>query len=115
MDNFPLFNIDGFEVMRVLSEDGATGIVYLAITPDGIPCALKILVKNLKNRAYAKLHKNMASEIEALQALHHPHIMRILGGELDVTWERNGKTFQGDYIASELLAAGELFDYISNP
>lgn len=41
--------------------------------------------------------------------------MRILDGKLDITWQQAGRTFQGDYIASELQSAGELFDYVENP
>lgn len=109
------FNINGFEAIRVLSDEGTTGNVYLATTPDGTTCALKVLIKDSKNSRYANLHKNMAKEIDALEALNHPHIMRILGGELDVTWKMGGKRFKGDYIASELLSAGELYDFIDNP
>ena len=114
MTDYSPFRIDDFETIRILSSEGATGNVYLARRDDGVECALKVLVKTNEAK-YKNLHKNMKKEIDALSALNHPHIMNILGGRLDVTWEMGGRTFQGDYIASELLSAGELFDYIDNP
>lgn len=63
MSNHCPFNIDGFETIRVLSDEGATGNVYLATAPNGLTCALKVLVKDPRNRKYAKLHSNMAIEI----------------------------------------------------
>lgn len=36
-----------------------------------------------------------------------------MGAGLDVQWEMAGQQFQGDYLASELVPNGELFDFIS--
>ena len=44
--------------------------------------------------------------------LNHPHIMRILGAKMDVSWEQEGRQLQGDYLALELLCNGQLFDLI---
>ena len=80
------FRIADFETIRILSSEGATGNVYLARKDDGTVCALKVLVKTNEAK-YTNLHKNMAKEIRALEQLQHPHIMQILGGQLDCTWE----------------------------
>ena len=106
--------IDGFTTIRELGT-GATGSVYLASHPN-FPnnVALKVLV-NDGQASYQRLHKNMKIEIDALRALNHPHIMRICGAAIDTQWNENGQVKTGDYIASEVLCNGELFDFIDHP
>ena len=105
------FVLDGFMVERELGT-GATGSVYLATAPGGQKVALKVLVKDSSNPRYGKLHENMMVESNALQQLDHPHIMKILGAKMDQSWQQYGQHMEGDYLASELLCNGELFDFI---
>lgn len=107
------FEIDGYVCQRELGT-GATGKVYLA-EKGGQTAALKILEKK-NNPNYQRLHKNMQIEINALNKVNgHPYILKIVGYNFDVTWTQDGKTQQGDYIATEVVPNGELFDYVDNP
>ena len=57
----------------------------------------------------------MEVEIESLRALNHPHIMRIVDAKLDVNYvDTDGNQQFGDYIASEVLENGELFDFVQS-
>ena len=102
--------IDNYQIIRELGE-GATGSVFLA-EKNNERVALKVLNQNHKN--YLKLHENMIKEKEVLERLDHPNIMRILEAKLDVSWEIDGQQMRGDYIASEVVPNGELFDFIDS-
>ena len=79
------FELDGYTCKRELGT-GATGSVYLA-EKDGTDYALKVLVKNLNDPNYERLHKNMEIEIAALKKVgDHPYIMKIVGAEFNVAW-----------------------------
>ena len=93
---------------------GATGSVYKA-ERNGELAAIKILEKH-GNENYVRLHQNMINEISALERVgNHPYILQIVGYGLDVQWEQDGDSKQGDYIATEVVPHGELFDYVANP
>jgi len=81
---FP-FILDGYKVTRVLSEDGATGIVYLATAPNGTQVALKVLVSGGEN--YEVMHNNMKREMRILSNLTHNNVLQIVGSRLGVQWE----------------------------
>ena len=106
------FIIDGITCTRELGT-GATGSVYLGQDPNGTMVAVKILEKDEYNPRYAKLHANMIKEIDALRALNHPNIIKLISAGLDVNWSQGGVNKTGDYLASELVPNGELFDFIS--
>lgn len=58
----------------------------------------------------------MQKEIDALNTVGtHPYIMKILGYGFDVNWTFENTTRTGDYIATEVVPNGELFDYVDNP
>ena len=108
------FEIDGWVCQRELGT-GATGAVYLA-QKDNQMGAVKILEK-LNNPNYQRLHNNMKVEVNALSRVNgHPYILKIVGCGYDVTWVDNqGRQKQGDYIVTEVVPNGELFDYVDNP
>ena len=87
--------------------------MVLAKQPDGTPCALKVL--KTTNPRWQMLHKNIIQEIEALQKLDHPNIMKLIGSGIGAEWIENGETVQGDYLATELVTQGELFDVLASP
>lgn len=77
--------------------------------------ALKVLEQG-NNPNYTALHKNMMKEIEALNAVgDHPYIMKIVNHGFDKHWTHNGEDKSGDYIATEVVPNGELFDFVDNP
>ena len=59
----------------------------------------------------------MKIEVNALSRVNgHPYILKIVGCGYDVTWrDNNGRQKQGDYIVTEVVPNGELFDYVDNP
>ena len=59
----------------------------------------------------------MQVEIDALNRVNgHPYILKIVGYGFDVVWaDQYGRQKQGDYIATEVVPNGELFDYVDNP
>ena len=87
-------NIGPFTPSRTVLGSGATGQVVLAKQPDGTPCALKVL--KTTNPRWQMLHKNILQEIEALQKLDHPNIMKLIGSGIGAEWIENGETVQGD-------------------
>jgi serine/threonine protein kinase len=108
------FEFDGYRCRRVLGE-GATGDVYLA-DKDGEQVAIKVLDREAQGAMYPALHKNMQKEIDALNRVGtHSYIMKIVGYGFDVNWTKDNTTRTGDYIATEVVPNGELFDYVDNP
>ena len=81
--------------------EGTYGKVY-KVKRKGLKtkCALKVINKN---KLVGPIAEAMLQELEILESINHPHIMRV--HELlhdDVKY----------YIATELCSGGELFDYI---
>ena len=75
--------------------------------------ALKVL--NSSHVNYQRLHENMIKEKDVLEQLDHRNIMKIIEAKLDAQWvDENGQDQSGDYIASEVVMNGELFDFIDN-
>ncbi|MCA8921864.1 MAG: tetratricopeptide repeat protein [Planctomycetes bacterium] len=67
--------IDGYRILRELGRGGA-GAVFLAQRPGEVPVALKLNLKPLSDpRAKARFQR----EVQALQALRHPGIVRLRG------------------------------------
>ena len=57
----------------------------------------------------------MIKEKDVLEQLDHRNIMKIIEAKLDAQWvDENGQDQSGDYIASEVVMNGELFDFIDN-
>ena len=58
----------------------------------------------------------MVREIRALQALgHHPHVLRLIDYGLEVQWVEKSCRVAGDFIATEIVPNGELFDFLDSP
>ena len=73
--------------------------------------ALKIMKKN--NGVFSRHLVQFQSEIQALNRLNHPHIVRVLDfSECAVYNSKSGKQFDVIYIVMELLPNGELFDVL---
>ena len=47
-----------------------------------------------------------------LSNLNHNNILQIVGSGLGVQWEKKGKQFTGDYIATKFATNGDLFDFV---
>ena len=104
--------IDNYQIIRILGE-GANGLVYLAKKNNKL-VALKVLNRNHEN--YFLLRINMIKEKEALGHLNHPNILKIIEARFGVQWvDEVGQEQCGDYIATEVVGNGELFDFIDNP
>ena len=61
------------------------------------------------------LIQNLRNEIEALRALNHPNVIRIVGSGVDVQWMQSGDQKTGAFLATELVENGELFDFLISP
>ena len=70
--------------------EGATGSVYETVK-NGQRAAIKILEKQQAGRNYARLRRNMEIETNALSKVNgHPYILKIVGFNYDVTYEKDG-------------------------
>ena len=111
-------NIGGFSFTeRFVLGIGATNEeegVILAKAQDGRKVALKILNANPGDPKYEEFHKCMRTEINALKALNHQHVMEIVGAGLDEQWTENGQQMRGDFIATLLECNGELYEFVDS-
>ena len=83
---------------------GSTSICNRCINKNnGISFACKIIDKVQIEQRFAGMMDQFHSEIDALRKLHHPNIIKLY----DV-YRTNKKI----YIVMELMAGGELFDYV---
>jgi len=59
--------------------------------------------------------KTVKSEVESLQKLNHPNIIKIFDVQESAEYvKRNGTCKNVTYMALELAQGGELFDYVAN-
>ena len=56
----------------------------------------------------------MHTEINTLKRLNHDNIVKLIQARFDVEWIQNGQAQLGDYIVTELMPNGELYDFIDN-
>ena len=104
--------VDHFQVIRKLGA-GANAKVKLAVdTRTGAKIALKVMKGNVATIPQRYLAQ-CQSEIEALNRINHPNIVRIFDvNENAVYQSKSGRSFNVVYIAMELLSNGELFDVL---
>ena len=91
---------------------GATGKVYLGQHLDGTQVAVKVL--NSQHPKYESLRDSLHTEINTLKRLNHENIVKLIQARFDVQWIQNGQAQFGDYIVTELMPNGELYDFIDN-
>mmetsp|Transcript_28591 Transcript_28591/g.42388 ORF Transcript_28591/g.42388 Transcript_28591/m.42388 type:complete len:294 (-) Transcript_28591:42-923(-) len=83
---------------------GSTSICHRCVDRNtGIPYACKIIDKEQIEQRFEGMMEQFHSEIEALKSLHHPNIIKLYN--VYTTKKRI-------YIVMELMAGGELFDYV---
>ena len=92
---------------------GATGDVIVAEGPNNERVALKAIRSN--SRYYTQLHRNMVREIEALRTLDHPHVLKLVDYGLEAQWMEKECWAAGDFIATEIVPNGELFEFLDSP
>lgn len=104
--------VDRYEIIRKLGA-GANAKVKLALdTVTGNQVALKIM-KGTPGSIPQRYLAQCQTEIQALNSLNHPNVVRIYGVSENAQYEsKSGKTFPVVYIAMELLSHGELFDVL---
>ena len=56
----------------------------------------------------------MQTEIDTLKRLNHENIVKLIQAQFNVEWIQNGHVQSGDYIVTELMPNGELYDFIDN-
>ena len=86
----------------------------------GVSCKVK-LAKDSTNTRYAiKILKSVAdfdelvqTEIEALNALDHPHIIKLIETGTGTQTHSKKGTKQVKYIVLEIAQGGELFDFVA--
>lgn len=87
----------------------------------GVSCKVK-LARDSTNKRYAiKIIKSgemfselISTEVETLKKLHHPNIINLIEvGNGALSHPKKG-TQTVDYIVLELVAGGELFDFVAN-
>lgn len=83
---------------------GSTSICHRCVDRNtGKPYACKIIDKEQIEQRFEGMMEQFHSEIEALKSLHHPNIIKLYN--VYTTKKRI-------YIVMELMAGGELFDYV---
>lgn len=83
---------------------GSTSICHRCVDRNtGKPYACKIIDKEQIEQRFEGMLEQFHSEIEALKSLHHPNIIKLYN--VYTTRKRI-------YIVMELMAGGELFDYV---
>jgi len=104
--------VDRYEIVRKLGA-GANAKVKLALdTVTGNQVALKIM-KGDPGSIPRRYLAQCQTEIQALNALSHPNVVRIYGVSENAQYEsKSGRIFPVVYIAMELLSHGELFDVL---
>lgn len=104
--------IDRFEVIRKLGA-GANAKVKLAVdTTSGTLVALKIM-KGDTNSIPKRYLGQCQNEIQALNAINHPNIVRIFSVSENTQYlSKSGRSFPALCIAMELMPHGELFDVL---
>ena len=88
--------------------------VKLGTSQDGTEYALKIF--RLDNPQFNdKAFKLLKEEVEATNQLDHKHVVKYFEFKENATMiKKNGDQIQVAYIAQEMIAGGELFDYVAN-
>ena len=56
----------------------------------------------------------MQTEINTLKRLNYENIVKLIQAQFNVEWIQNGHVQSGDYIVTELMPNGELYDFIDN-
>lgn len=90
--------IPGYDLEEVIGR-GGMGIVFRAVRlSDDLPAAVKLMPANLAD--HADLAERFAREVQALTALDHPHILRVLDSGVagDGRW----------FLVTELAGGGDL-------
>jgi serine/threonine protein kinase len=105
--------VDHYQIRRKLAAGGNAKVKLAIDTRTSEFVALKVMKEKDGTIPQACLAQ-YRSEVQALNILKHPHIVRISGAsECAVYKSKSGQEFQIVYIALELLPNGELFDIIS--
>jgi serine/threonine protein kinase len=105
--------LDGFTLGRTLGS-GFSAKVKLGTAQDGTEYALKIF--RLDNPQFnEKAFKLLKEEVEATNQLDHRHVVKYFEFKENATMHKSsGQQVQVAYIAQEMIAGGELFDYVAN-
>ena len=105
--------LDGFTLGRTLGS-GFSAKVKLGTAQDGTEYALKIF--RLDNPQFNdKAFKLLKEEVEATNQLEYKHVVKYFEFKENATMhKKSGQQVQVAYIAQEMIAGGELFDYVAN-
>jgi serine/threonine protein kinase len=106
-------SLDGFTLGRTLGS-GFSAKVKHGTSADGSEYALKIF--RLDNPQFNdKAFKLLKEEVEATTQLDHRHVVKYFEFKERANMiKKNGTAVEVAYIAQEMIAGGELFDYVAN-
>ena len=105
--------LDGFTLSRTLGS-GFSAKVKLGTSQDGTEYALKIF--RLDNPQFnERAFKLLKEEVDATTQLDHQHVVKYFEFKERATMiKSSGQQVEVAYIAQEMIAGGELFDYVAN-
>lgn len=104
-------HVDHYQIIGKLGAGSNAKVKLARDTRTDAQVALKVMKKN--NGIFSRHLVQFQNEIQALNGLNHPHIVRVLDfSECAVYNSKSGKQFDVIYIVMELLPNGELFDVL---
>lgn len=99
-------SIGGYTLHQKLGE-GHFAMVYLATNSSGDRTALKVIEKKRIQRLYIN------REIEAMQAVNHKNVLKLINAQLDVPFPRSDGLLREVFLLElEFAPGGELFNYL---
>lgn len=101
--------IGRFKIQRTIGSGGSCKVKSGLDTATGRTCAVKIMNDDMDDGST----KLVMTEMEAMSKLAHPNVLSVLEYGMDKYTKDSGKEKDVSYIALELAAGGELFDFVA--
>ena len=106
------YTIDTYTCEKTLGS-GISAKVKLARAQDGTRVALKVFDKTNPSNS-AKALETLKHEVDVYKNLSHPYMVRLLEfKDHAIKTKSDGTTVPVAYMALELIAGGELFDFVA--